>query len=361
MFFMSYTDSMSRNEGIAVDCYHSGCTNLSHWRGAMKTEYWLDDTSTGIVFNFLRAGNDPNTYAFTTANHFDVDGFLGVWALHHPEKALHHEKTLRQAALIGDFRELNMSLPETDKALKLVCWINTVEKQRFYAPFDNQKESEAVQCVSKFTFFLDTFEAVLDNPDQYKADWQEEYQRVHNDLEKLSHEATVVTVHDDLRMRIVETPEPMHYYALFANSAKSDIVLSIYNGNRYELEYKYTTWVDTPLRPSYPRINIHKLAAKLSKMERSGYRWTFNNITDSGPILRLDEHRLDKATRFHHPYARNIYASSIAREQFKESIIEFFTLAYEQISPKELWSWEEVHRINMQLMMDGGKLEVARK
>ena len=361
MFFLSYSDSLSRNEGIAVDCYHSGCTNLSHWRGVMKSNQWADDTSTGIVLNFLLAGQDPNTYEFTTANHFDIDGFLGVWALHHPEKALTHEKALREAALIGDFRELAIAKPETDLALKLVCWINTVERQRFYAPFDNSEDTEAQQCVNKFLFFLDTFEAVLDEPDKYKADWQDEYDRVYQDVEKLTHEDTVVTELKPLRMRIVETPDPLHYYALFANSAASDIVLSIYNGNRYELEYKFTTWVDTPLRNSFPRINIHKLAATLSKMERSGYRWTFNNITDSGPILRLDETRLDKATRFHHPYARSIYASSIAREQFKESIIEFFTLAYSQISPKGLWSWEEVHQINMGLMVGSPRPELVKK
>ena len=48
-------------------------------------------------------------------------------------------------------------------------------------------------------------------------------------------------------------------------------VLSIYDNNRYELEYKYTTWVDIVSRPTLPRIDLSPLANQLNQLEKTNY------------------------------------------------------------------------------------------
>lgn len=77
------------------------------------------------------------------AAQFDIDGVCSVWSLMHPAKALRHEELLREAALIGDMRELRIDPrtgapdgPLSSAALKLCCWMNAVERERFTRPFE---------------------------------------------------------------------------------------------------------------------------------------------------------------------------------------------------------------------------------
>ncbi len=63
-----------------------------------------------------------------SATHFDIDGFVGVFALFYPELALSFKEELIAMARIGDFREFRPNNENDDYALKLCCWMNKVEK-----------------------------------------------------------------------------------------------------------------------------------------------------------------------------------------------------------------------------------------
>jgi hypothetical protein len=74
-------------------------------------------------------------------------------------------------------------------------------------------------------------------------------------------------------------------------------VLTIYSGNRYELECKYSGYVDITSRPVFPRLDLRALKEVLNAREAAvGVRWTCSRFTDSGPILRLDS-ITDKLTK----------------------------------------------------------------
>jgi hypothetical protein len=261
------------------------------------------------VLNALKA-NIPavQSYPFVSNNHFDVDGFIGIWSLLNPELALQHETLLRKMALLGDFREGMLETDEDSQALKLVCWINSVERREFYAPFASS-QSEATHCVPKYQFFLNAFEKVLLEPNNFRQDWTEEYEQVVQDWQVLASPQSRVQLEQDIRLLIVETPEPLHYYALFGQSYQADAVLCLYHGNRYELEYKYTSWIDTAHRLSFPRLNLELLTHQLNQIEESPFSWKADKITDTGPILRLQGRKLSKEERFDHPRNRAIYAS----------------------------------------------------
>ena len=113
-----------KKQALIVDSLHLYGLMLSHWRGAPTPEALRDDTSAGNVLTALRIDFPGLETELVTANHFDIDGFLGVWSLLNPKKALLHEGLLREMALIGDFRELDLSHSYADEALKLVCWLN---------------------------------------------------------------------------------------------------------------------------------------------------------------------------------------------------------------------------------------------
>ena len=342
---------LRRQPTILVDSVGTGATlTLAHWRGAATPAALRDDTSAGSV---LRALHHPSTpglaAAAVTANHFDVDGFIGVWSLLNPELALQHEELLRMVALLGDFRELAWPHPLADHALQLVCWLNAEEKARFYEPFGaparRRREDEA--SAEKFGWFLPRFARVLQNPALGRAAWQPEFERVKSAVTHMPPPLTERRHYSEIGLAVVQTPAPGPYYALFGPTAGLDIVLSLYDGQRYELEYKYTTWIDLESRPTLPRLALAPLAARLNELETSGHAWAADGITDTGPLLRLAGKKLSKAERYADPDGRPIYASSIEPAVLEQEVQAFFRAGYAGIEARKYWTWAEVKAAGM--------------
>lgn len=348
--FIPFLEITNFEKVLVVDSFHRRGVILSHWRGSPNISGIHDDTSTGIVLNAIKAQLDILDTPYVTNNHFDIDGFLGVWSLQNPALALQHEDLLRQMALIGDFREWEPQQAEADLALKLVSWMNSVEVHKFYQPFASQDEhlNEAIECIPKYEYFLSAFTDVLRNPELIGREHLAEYRIVKQHTAILSQPASQIELVEDIRLLIVETPEPLHYYSLFGQSRAADMVLSIYSDQRYELEYKYTTWIDTATRKAFPRIRFDALAYQLNELEESHKKWTFESMMDTGPALRLSSpsYKLTKAMRFDHPYKRHLFSSAIPSTVMKDKVIRFYRKAYRHINPQYKWTWKEMHKQN---------------
>lgn len=352
--FIPFQDiELHKNKVIAVDSFHPKAFALSHWKGAVVPDEIMADTSTEIVLNALEKGMDLSSYKYVTNNHFDIDGFLGVWSLIYPEIALKSKSLLITAATIGDFREYNPEKEIDQLALKVCCWINTVEKDQFYPPFGTifSEDKEAKRCVSKYHFFIEKFQAFLEDPYAHEADWKEEYDRVNTDISIIKEHGEIYNIKGP-RMHIVRSPEPLHYYALYSHSQNTDMVLSLYDRNKYELEYKYTSWIDTKTRNSNPRVDLQPLAKKLNNMEQSKFKWDASKITDTAPVLRLEGKSLNKVQRYDHPYNRPIYSSSIMPDELLKVIINYFEVALENAERKPNFSWKEIREFNTNLKFD---------
>ncbi len=340
--FIPFYEIKSRSNVAVVDAYHPRGLTLSHWRGATQIPALHDDVSTGIVLNAIEGQHPALDLPFVTNNHFDIDGLLGVWAFIEPELALQYRGILREAALIGDFREYSPLRPYSEEALKLVCWINEVEKAHFYRPFDSSHEAR--DCVEKYEFFLPRIAEVLADPDAYNSDWSSAYNRVQMDWElRRDPSRCRIEVVDSIKLTIFHLLEPIHYYALMGDTQDSDMILSIYPDNRYELEYKYTTWVDLAHREVLPRIRMEPIARILDDQEQSGLSWQSESIMDTGPMLYLGSASLDKSARYAHPYERQIHSSSIEPALFKQLVIDYYEEALAGIQPRVRWSWADIH------------------
>ncbi len=344
--------AVRRQPTIVVDSTGLGAAlTLAHWRGAPTPPALRDDTSAGSCLRALRAPATPGLAArAVTANHFDIDGFIGVWALLHPALALAHEALLRLVATLGDFRELDWQHPLADHALQVACWLNAEEKSRFYEPFGaparHRREDEA--SAEKFAWFLPRFAEILLRPEAGRAAWEPEYARVKTAVAALQGPLTRRTDYPDLGLTVVRTPAPVPYYALFGPTAGFDWVLSVYDGQRYELEAKYTTWIDLASRPTLPRLPLPALAARLNELETSNYRWAADPLTDTGPLLRLAGRRLPKAERYADPDGRPIYASALAASVVEAAVVEFLREGYAGVEPKQYWTWSEVRALSAQ-------------
>ncbi|SHJ77269.1 hypothetical protein SAMN02745146_0137 [Hymenobacter daecheongensis DSM 21074] len=352
-FFVPFA-RLRQQPTIVVDSTANGAALvLAHWRGAPTPAALRDDTSAGSVLRALHAPATPGLEASAvTANHFDIDGFIGVWSLLHPAQALRHERLLRLTATLGDFRELDRSDPLADAALQLVGWLNAKEQELFYRPFGapalRRREDEA--SAEKFAWFLPSFGAVLENPETGRAAWEPEYRRVKQATAVMASAHTRIRRYPEIGLVVIETPEPLPYYALFGPTAGFDMVLSLYSGNRYEFEYKYTTWIDLESQPTLPRLPLAALAARLNALETTPRRWTHDGITDTGPLLRLEGSGLAKAQRYADPDQRPIYASSISPEKLEQEVVAFFQAGYAAIEPRRYWSWADIRAAGEQLV-----------
>jgi hypothetical protein len=425
-FWRPFTNSPMENTAV-LDCTHATAFQLTHHLKDKKRRLLTNlalrgDSSTDAVLNALLQRDERFSHCtHVTSNHFDVDSFLSVWTALNPTQALAHERLLREAAKIGDFRELTLNELWQYEALRVVCWLNSVERELFYKPFESTisaSEGEE-EGDGKFKHFLETFEEVLCNPHTPLVQQQsaEEYDRVVREYGQI-HGITGDSGHsgnsgsggsgdsrisdysgnngdsgdsnsgdsgdssvqreEALGLVLVRTLHPGHYYSLFSATHGADVVLACYSGNRFELELKYTTYVDINSRPSLPRVDLHPLSARLNALEaqyhatvtnnvadQDKYRWCCDSITDSGPLMRLETGapgaKLTKAQRYGHPYERPIYTSLIPSTLVVNTVLSFFKHAYgvygspaptsptshaAPVQAKRDWGWSELHEFN---------------
>ncbi|KAF5829336.1 hypothetical protein DUNSADRAFT_16212 [Dunaliella salina] len=225
-------------------------------------------------------GGDAYRYCQCPAvstNHFDIDSFLSVWAYCNRPLALANERVLRHMARIADFREGFLTpelvhvfghldgitnIRDCYTALKLCCAINTLEKQLFSAPYASK------DCDAKMAYFLDMFSSALTNPESHWQDWQDEYKQVTSGFDRLllSPDCSVQLI-KKLGFAVIQCTEPLHYYSLFSHTLGADVVLTMYDKNRYELECKYTQYIQLQSRPVWPRLDMAPLVQVLNMLE----------------------------------------------------------------------------------------------
>lgn len=326
---------------IVVDGQLADAFPLSHWRGSNIHEHLADDTSAAIVLNAIQLNIPQLQFPQVTANHYDIDGLVGVWSLLYPQKALKHDLLLRHVALIGDFREVEPENPLSMLALKIVLALNHLEKKLFYPPFGEKQEAEA--CVNKFQTFIPLFSQLIEDVEQFRDAWEEDWKKFMHGL-NIARKAAV-THHSSIRLTEIHLEEPIPYYAFTWLAKDADMILSVYPKNRYELEYRYTTWVDAAKRITFPRMHLEPLAEILNELETTSYRWMAEDILDTGPILRLGNEGLSRSERFDDPDKRVIYASSIISEDIIKIIKEYFTNAYFQMVPGRYTDWKQVKEL----------------
>lgn len=362
----------SASNAVVVDCTHPDAPTFTHHKSARNPEGLVPaDTSTGLVLNALTSGSPFLGWLdrdAVTVNHFDGDALFSVWAFIHRAEAMNFEELLRIAAALHDFRELDLEGTDATselahQALALCCWINTIERAQFTPPFE---ESDADE---KFAFFLANLGAFLKNPENFKNIWKQEYDQVLEDY-KFIKEQGHVEKYPEIGVAIVRCPRPVHYYALFSHTLGCDVVVSYRDcktdresgddsnsgvdghGWGYEVEEKYTQFVNLWSRPVTARLDMTPLATFLNKVDlnrAADCDWASPRFIDSGPLLRLDSHgqKLLKAQRYGHPTARPMHASGLSPEIFEKVILGFFKFGLQGVEPRVGgFGWDELHQLN---------------
>ena len=392
--WVPWTGSGENEEVLVVDCTHAKNKTITHHKGSSTPrEVKVGDTSTENVLHAIKTRHRFTTkrgkLSRVTCDHFDIDGLISVFSVLHPNDAVKYEEILVEAARIGDFREfehVNVVAPASVKALRLCSYINQVEKERFNLPFvGDEKEN----CLLKYKHFLEYFKGYvvacgtcdvdrIHEEFELTMEGEEEFSKVLRDAKLVREHKNDITKWLEVSTTVIKLPKPVHYYALFGATVGTDTCIAIYDGNRYEVEHKYTTFVDVQSRETQPRLDLTHLAKTLNALEeddgiKRNFKWEVAGVTDTGPLLRLHDlsasARLTKAERYQHPDQRKINPSSIPQSAFLETVKSYLTFGqkelarYAKINPlagREVdcvgdgsgylrgknWTWKETQTLN---------------
>jgi predicted porin len=95
------------------------------------------------------------------------------------------------------------------------------------------------------------------------------------------------------------------------HNATSCFCLLLIQGRKYELRYRYETWIQYVSRQPIPRVDLKPLAQQLTQQENSESHWQFDGVEQITPRLHLVGAR----------------ESQISPESFRRQVTDFLRAA----------------------------------
>jgi hypothetical protein len=129
--------------------------------------------------------------------------------------------------------------------------------------------------------------AMLDDIWGFADLWQEDYAAILRAQAAVARDKVRITDLPEIDLRIVETDEPLHPSAVY-DPERYYRVLFIHGG-RFDLVFRYETWVQLASRRPRPRIDLAPLTYVLQQLEPRPGRWTFDGIDAIVPHLRFTD------------------------------------------------------------------------
>ena len=290
-------DDLAGRPNIIVDGYPAGGTvlALSHWRGSGCPEELSDDLSTQIAFRYLDRPDMAVDADAVSNNHFDEDGLCGIFAVLHPEEALARRDKLVQVASAGDFDTF------TDRDMARVAFALSAMMDEDRSLLGDAFFSRSYPKVSAGLYeeLLVRLPEMVDGPERFRSEWEAEDAWLAQDEKLVASGAITIEERPEIDLAIVTLPgEPsplalddevnllgLHTSAVH-NRTRLHRILAI-RGSRYQLRYRYETWVKYVSAPTMPRVDLAPLAEELSPLEDGG-KWTFEGVENITPSLRLE-------------------------------------------------------------------------
>jgi hypothetical protein len=275
----------------------SALITLSHWPWSGTPKELQDDSSTQIALRYLESARHHVDAQIVSNDHFDEDGLASLFVILHPDAALERRELLRQFASAGDFGCCDC--PAAARAAFTISAFADPER----SPLGKELFSgeEAPRVAALYEELLGRMPEIIDHPERYEEMWREEDEIFTADQEAVRSGLIRIEEQPELDLAVVHLPldvgpRRVHRYAqvrnlrchpmAIFNATRCMRVLSI-QGQRYELEYRYESWVQYISSRPLPRVDITPLAEELTAIERSGGRWIFDGVSELTPRLHL--------------------------------------------------------------------------
>lgn len=293
---------LGKEPNVIVDGQVTDSTvlTLSHWPNSQTPTELKDDLSAQIVFRYLANNTKfrlPSGIVVSN-NHFDEDGLISLYCMLNPQAAAEEESSLVDIASAGDFGTFN-DRESARISFVLSAWANPELSPLNQAVFARPYPEVTAILYEELLVRLPNIIRKIDNLRRY---WQEEDSFLDTTEEAIASGLITLEEIPDIDLLVVQVQDHkfpyiarehcpswissvLHPMALH-NLTKRMRVL-VMRGQRYELYYRYETWIDFVSRPLAKRLDLSRLAKSLSAMENGRGRWHFNGNDEIIARLKL--------------------------------------------------------------------------
>ncbi|TDJ43563.1 MAG: hypothetical protein E2O52_10200 [Gammaproteobacteria bacterium] len=295
--------------------------NLSHWPVNRTPAAVRRDSSTATVFAYLDMAELHQNVPIVSNNHFDEDGLCSMFALCQPSVALDHRALLIGCGMAGDF-----GVYEDADALRL-CFILEAFGDPGVSPLPAETFAgcEQQRVESLYRTMLERLPLLLGDVNAYEALWGAQFEHVEESAELIARGAITIAEYADVDLAVVSIPddqplrtvrryfEPeqaaVHPFAIH-NATTCNRILRV-TGARYELQYRYESWLQLVSHRPALRVALDGLAARLNAIEGASGTWRCESVTEIVPRL----------------YLEGVEASSIELGRFVDEVCSYLATA----------------------------------
>lgn len=271
---------------------------LSHWPNNQTPDELKRDTSTAIVFAYLDRPTLHREVPAVSNSHFDEDGLFSMFALVDPVTATANRELLIDASLAGDFGRF-----ESRDAARLVFTVEAFADQRVSPlPRRTFAACERRRAASLYQQMLERLPLLLADLPGHEACWAAQDAHLEDSLQRVATGAVEVQEFPELDLAVIRIPAdlppravrrylraervPVHPFAIH-RATPCNRLLRI-QGRRFELQYRYESWVQMASARPALRVALEPFAASLNECESAPGTWRAEAVTDVAPRLYLD-------------------------------------------------------------------------
>jgi hypothetical protein len=299
MRYVAYPE-LDETPNIVVDGKGTPSTTLtlSHWPHSGTPAALRADTSAEIVFRYLDRPDLHVDVEAVSNNHFDEDGLVGLFALLHPDEALGLRARLTDLATAGDFgRYSDREAARASFALSALAdpERTTLEPSTFAGAYPER-------TANLYRALLPRLHDIAAHPERFRSLWEEEDAALGESLEALRSGLVRIDEDPTIDLAVVTIPDRLadkgsHRFTQSRSQAVHPMAIHnathclrtlLVQGGRYELQYRYETWVQLASRRPMPRADLGALAAALTERETRGASWSFDGVDSITPSLGHD-------------------------------------------------------------------------
>jgi hypothetical protein len=288
MRYVPYGSELEQTPNIVVDGRGNDATvlELSHWPRNRTPAELKADTSTEIALNYARSAGRETYRRGSEAvsnNHYDVDGLMSMWTVLNPATALEHTDLLVATGECGDFDRWS-----GEHATKIACALYGMELGKTSPVRQTLAGMRDYLARTEFLYrhTLPLVPELISNVDSFEEYWRDEFARVQADLELFATGEASLQEVSELDLAVFDLPRRLHDMALYEQTDCSRVALVI-EGHRYQVRYRYESWVEFKSRAVPPRIDLKPLADLLQTFEGNDGDWTADETHRTLPHMRL--------------------------------------------------------------------------
>ena len=299
---------LGRTPNIIVDGAAQQATllTLSHWPRSGTPEALKADLSAQIVFNYLARSQFHVSAEAVSNNHFDEDGLVSLYSMLHPEAAERNQELLIDIAAAGDFGTYRFR--ESVRTVFVLSAFASEETSPFHS--DIFKGSYPEKTSALYQEMLPRLTDICFDLNAYREFWSDEDEKLATSERAIQDGSIRIEELPDVDLAVITLPDGFgdcHPIAL--HNATGCFRLLTLAGKKYELKFRYETWVQYMSRRPMPRVDLTPLAEQFSSED--GASWQFDGVEEIVPRLyRADEQE-----------------SRITPETFRRKVIDFLASA----------------------------------